>query len=52
MEQLKEFDIVTSSLEVVLQEDVDGRFKNERIVDRNVSNPRLLFRTKSDLKIL
>lgn len=52
MEQLKQFDIVSSSLEVVLQKDVDGRFKDEGIVDRNTSNPRLLVSNKVRLKIL
>lgn len=51
MEQLNEVDVVGSSLEVVLQKYVDGRFKNEGIIDSNASNPRLLVLNKVRLKI-
>lgn len=51
MEQLNEVNVVRSSLEVVLQEFVDGRFKNEGIIDSNASNPRLLVSNKVRLKI-
>lgn len=42
MEQLNKVDVVRSSLEVVLQKDIDGRFKDKGIVDSNTSNPWLL----------
>lgn len=42
MEQLNKVDVVRSSLEVVLQKDIDGRFKDKGIVDSNASNPWLL----------
>lgn len=51
MEQLNEVNVVRSSLEVVLQEFVDGRFKNKGIIDSNASNPRLLVSNKVRLKI-
>lgn len=46
MEQLNEVNVVRSPLEVVFQEDVDGGFKDERIINSNAPNPRLRFRIK------
>lgn len=51
MEQLNEVNVVSSSPEVVFQEYVYGRFKNEGIIDSNASNPRLLVSNKVRLKV-
>lgn len=38
MEQLDELNVIVGLLEVFLQEDVDTRFKDERVVDSNHAN--------------
>jgi len=38
MEKLDKVDVVIGSFKVFLQKNVDGRFKEERVIDSNVPN--------------
>jgi len=53
VEEFKEIDIVRFFSKVLLEEEVNCRFKHESIVDRNFANTRLRMRQKSlgDIRI-
>jgi len=38
MEQLQQVDVISLPPEMLLEEEIDGTFEHERVVDRNVTN--------------